>query len=141
MKVALFPGSFDPVTIGHQLILERGLSLFDKVVIGVGENSMKKYFFDIDQRIEMLETCFGQYDNIEIARFDGLTAAFADSKGIRFLLRGLRNATDLEYEKPISLVNKRLNRDLETVFFISSRRKLLLLIFPCSRGHQIQREP
>ena len=119
-RVALFPGSFDPFTRGHEDIVRRGLALFDQIVVGVGHNSRKKLYFPIDTMLECIRQTFLDEDRIEIITYDELTAALAKRYEARYLLRGLRNTTDFEYENSISQVNRYLNENLETVFLITS---------------------
>ena len=120
-KVALFPGSFDPFTRGHEDIVLRGLKLFDEIIIGIGYNSKKNSrYFDIDFMKERISSAFIQYPNISVVTFSELTAEFARKNGANFLLRGLRNTTDFEYENSISQVNRKLYTELESVFLITS---------------------
>jgi len=119
-KVALFPGSFDPFTKGHQDIVLRGLSMFDRIIVAIGYNIKKTRYFDIDKMVDCIEGTFAQYPNIEVKVYDELTAELAQNHGAKFLLRGLRNTTDFEYENSISQVNRHLYAELETVFLITS---------------------
>ena len=119
MKIAVFPGSFDPITTGHVQILKRALPLFDKVVVAIGVNSQKKYLFTLEQRLAWLEKVFAGEPKIEIASYEGLTAHFCNKIGAEYLLRGLRNASDFDYEKTISQLNSIVGKKLETVFLIS----------------------
>lgn len=119
-RVALFPGSFDPFTRGHEDIVRRGLAIFDQIVIGVGHNSRKKRYIPIDTMLGYMRQTFLEEDRIEVITYDELTAALAKRYKARYLLRGLRNTTDFEYENSISQVNRYLNDDLETVFLITS---------------------
>src|SRR6187431_487742 len=119
-KIAVFPGSFDPFTKGHEDIVCRSLNLFDKVVIAIGNNSQKSRYFDIDFIVPKIEQCFLDTKNVEVRVFTGLTAEFAKECNANFLIRGLRNTTDFEYENSISQANKYLWKDLETVFMITS---------------------
>ncbi|ABG59919.1 pantetheine-phosphate adenylyltransferase [Cytophaga hutchinsonii] len=119
-KIAIFPGSFDPFTKGHEDIVRRSLPLFDKVIIAIGNNAQKNRYFEIDYIIPKIESCFEKTDNVEVKVFKGLTAEFAKESGAQFLIRGLRNTTDFEYENSISQANKYLWKDLETVFMITS---------------------
>ena len=119
-KIAIFPGSFDPYTKGHHDIVVRGLEIFDKVVIGVGRNTSKKRHFDIDLILGKISETYGDDSRIEVTEFDELTADLAKRYNAKFLLRGLRNTTDFEYENSISQINKHLNQTLETVFLITS---------------------
>lgn len=120
MKRALFPGTFDPITLGHVEIIERGLSLFDMIIVGVGVNSSKKTMFSLEQRMFWIQEYFLKYgDKVKVLPFEGLTVEFAQKNQIQFLLRGLRSAPDFEYEKHIFLLNKHLDEKIETVFLIS----------------------
>ena len=119
MKKAVFPGSFDPITLGHVALVKRALPLFDKVVVAIGVNSAKKYLFPLEQRTAWLEEVFIDEPKVEIASFEGLTAHFCKKINARFLLRGLRNASDFDYEKTISQLNNIVGDNLETVFLIS----------------------
>ncbi len=119
-KVAIFPGSFDPFTNGHEDIVLRGLQIFDRIVIAFGHNSNKTRYFDLDMMLEKVRANFIHLPNIEVIIFDELTALLAKRYKANFLLRGLRNTTDFEYENSISQVNRYLNDGLETVFLITS---------------------
>ena len=119
-RIAIFPGSFDPYTNGHHDIVCRGLNIFDKIIIAIGYNSQKKRYFDIDQMELKIQSAFDGEDRVSIIVYNRLTAGLAKEYGARYLLRGLRNTTDFEYENSISQVNKYLNQDLETVFLITS---------------------
>lgn len=119
-KVALFPGSFDPFTKGHADIVMRGLKLFDEVIIGIGTNSAKKRYFPLEMITEKIRETFKDNENVKIISYDDLTANAAVANGANFLLRGLRNTTDFEYENTISQVNRHLVGGLETVFLITS---------------------
>jgi pantetheine-phosphate adenylyltransferase len=120
-RVALFPGSFDPFTKGHEDIVLRGLSLFDEIVIAIGYNSKKSSrYFEIDLMLECIRATFKNYPQISVETYSELTATFAQKKGASYLLRGLRNTTDFEYENTISQVNRDLNKNMESVFLITS---------------------
>jgi pantetheine-phosphate adenylyltransferase len=119
-RIALFPGSFDPFTNGHLDIVERGALFFDKVVIGIGNNTTKQRYFPIELMQKKIEGCFANNPKVEVVVFKGLTSSFAKEIGASFLLRGLRNTTDFEYENTIAQVNNYLNEDLETVFLITN---------------------
>jgi pantetheine-phosphate adenylyltransferase len=118
-KVAVFPGSFDPITIGHYDLVKRAIPLFDKIVVAVGVNTQKKSLYPLEQRLKWLEQVFLDYPSVEIATFTGLTVQFCEEIDARYLLRGLRNASDFDYEKTISQLNYTLGHELETVFLIS----------------------
>lgn len=120
-RIALFPGSFDPFTKGHEDIVLRGLKLFDEIIIAIGYNSGKSIrYFDINLMEKYINDTFKDYPNIKVVIFSELTAEFARKNGARYLLRGLRNTTDFEYENSIAQVNRYLNSDLESVFLITS---------------------
>jgi pantetheine-phosphate adenylyltransferase len=120
-RIALFPGSFDPFTKGHEDIVLRGLQLFDEIIIAIGYNSQKSTrYFEIDFMLERIQTAFQKYPNIKVVKFSELTAGFARKNGARFLLRGLRNTTDFEYENSISQVNRKLYEEMESVFLITT---------------------
>jgi len=119
-RVALFPGSFDPFTKGHEDIVIRGSLLFDEVVIGIGHNSQKQRYFPIEVMISCIEEAFKNYGNVRIEAFVGLTATFAEKLQAKYIIRGLRNTTDFEYENSIAQINKNIYPDLETVLFITS---------------------
>ena len=119
-KTAVFPGSFDPFTLGHYDIVIRSLRLFDEVIIAMGHNSQKKRYFDVDVMISKIEHAFREQPQVKVVLYDELTADFAKRYNAHFLVRGLRNTTDFEYENSISQVNRHLNKDLETIFLITS---------------------
>ena len=121
MKTALFPGSFDPFTKGHYDIVMRGLDLFDRVVIAIGHNSKKNVrYFELDWMVGKIHEAFKGEHRVEVEVYDELTAQLAKKFQAKFLLRGLRNTTDFEYENSISQINRYLNGDLETIFLITS---------------------
>jgi len=119
-KVALFAGSFDPFTRGHEDIVLRGLNIFDEIIVAIGYNSKKTRYFDINFMLEKINERFAKYDNIKVDKYTELTAEYAHHHGAKYLLRGLRNTTDFEYENTIAMVNKDLYNGLETVFLITS---------------------
>lgn len=118
-KIAVFPGSFDPITIGHVDLVNRAIPLFDKVIVAIGTNSQKKYLFSLEQRIAWLEEVFKNDDNVEVSHFEGLTANFCKEVGSKYLIRGLRNSSDFDYEKTISQLNFIVGEGIETVFYIA----------------------
>ncbi len=118
MKIALFPGSFDPITIGHFDILERAKLLFDKIYIGIGKNSTKQCMFSLEERLQFLHTCFKGDEKIVITQYDGLTVNYCLEIDAHFILRGLRSDTDFEYEKNIAQINKEMVPSVETVFMV-----------------------
>lgn len=119
MKIAVFPGSFDPITIGHESIIRRSLPLFDKLIIAIGENSEKKYFFSIEQRKHWLREVFANESKVGIDNFSGLTVDYCRKVGAKYILRGLRTSADFEFERSIGQVNKQMYPDLETVFLLT----------------------
>ncbi len=120
-RIALFPGSFDPFTKGHEDIVLRGLALFDEIIVAIGYNSGKtQRYFPIDFMVEKIKETFVDKPSISVQTYSELTAEFARRNKAKFLLRGLRNTTDFEYENSISQVNKQLNQELESVFLITS---------------------
>ncbi len=120
MKIAVFPGSFDPITIGHVDLVLRALPLFDQIIVAVGVNNAKQYLFSLEQRLEWLRQVFAPYPNVRIDHFQRLTAHYCRRIGARYLLRGLRNGSDFDYEKTISQINRIVGGgNLETVFLIA----------------------
>ena len=119
-KIALFAGSFDPFTKGHEDIVLRGLNIFDEIIIAIGYNTKKKRYFDIDFMLEKIQACFKDHKNIKVDKYNDLTATYAHEHGAKYLIRGMRNTTDFEYENTIAMVNKDLYNGLETVFLITS---------------------
>jgi pantetheine-phosphate adenylyltransferase len=118
-KIAFFPGSFDPFTRGHEDIVLRGLALFDEIIVGIGSNQTKKRYFEIDFIKQKIESTFVGKP-VKVIPYDSLTAEVAIKNGAKFLLRGLRNTTDFEYENSIAQVNKEIEGELETVFLITT---------------------
>lgn len=119
MKIAVFPGSFDPITIGHVDLVKRAMPLFDKIVVAVGINSKKQYLFPLEQRLTWLKEVFSSMPEVEVDSFQGLTVHYCNKIGARYLLRGLRNASDFDYEKTISQLNHIVGKKIETLFLIS----------------------
>ncbi|HNE29962.1 MAG TPA: pantetheine-phosphate adenylyltransferase [Saprospiraceae bacterium] len=119
MKIAVFPGSFDPITVGHVDLVRRALPLFDKIIVAVGVNTTKKYLFSLEQRLKWLHQVFEHDEQIEVDYFENLTAHYCQRIGARYLLRGLRNAADFDYEKTISQLNHIVGGGIETVFLIA----------------------
>ncbi len=119
-KIAVFPGSFDPFTVGHEAIVLRALPLFDKIIIAVGDNSEKKNLFTIDSRLKMISKVFSGEKKIEVTRFSGLTVDFCHEKNAGYILRGLRTAADFEYERAMGQMNKKMAPEIESVFLLTS---------------------
>ena len=116
MKIAIYPGSFDPITKGHLDILKTGAGIFDKVIIAVAKNSEKKGFLTVDERVKLIKESVKDIDNVEVDSFDGLTIEYAKSKNAQILIRGLRAVSDFEYELQLSQANSALCSDIKTVF-------------------------
>lgn len=121
MKRALFPGSFDPITLGHYDIIKRGVKLFDEVVVAIGINADKKYMFSIEERKRFIEEAFANQPKVKVTTYEGLTVDFCQSINAKFILRGLRNPADFEFEKAIAHTNRRLSK-IETVFLLTAAK-------------------
>lgn len=119
MKRAIFPGSFDPITLGHCDIIHRGVTLFDEVIIAIGENSAKDYMFSLEERKSFIENTFEGNSKIRVMTYSGLTTDFCKKINADFILRGLRNPADFEFEKAIAHTNRNIG-DIETVFLLTS---------------------
>ena len=119
MKRAVFPGSFDPLTLGHQDIVERGATIFDEIIIGIGHNAEKSHMFSIEERKQFITQCFQDNPKVKVMDFQGLTIDFCKSAGANYLLRGVRNNGDFEFEKAIARTNRELS-NIETVFLLTS---------------------
>ena len=122
MNKAVFPGSFDPITLGHVDIIERALPLFGSIVLAIGVNTEKKYMFSLEERVRFLEETFTGENKIKVMTYEGLTVDFCKKEGANFILRGLRNAIDLEFEKTIGQTNYKMS-GIDTVFLIASSGK------------------
>jgi len=118
-KIAVFPGSFDPFTIGHEAIILRALSLFDEIIVAVGANVMKKNFYSLETRKRMINKVFEDEPRVRVDHYDGLTVDFCKKNGAGYLLRGLRTSADFEFERAIGQVNRSLAPDIETVFLLT----------------------
>lgn len=119
MKRAVFPGSFDPLTLGHKDIVERGATIFDEIIVGIGHNTEKSYLFSIEKRKEFITQCFQDNSKVRVMDYQGLTIDFCKSVGANYLLRGVRNNGDFEFEKAIARTNRELS-NIETVFLLTS---------------------
>jgi pantetheine-phosphate adenylyltransferase len=117
-RIAVFPGSFDPITRGHESVIRRALPLFDKVIVAIGENAEKRSFFSLEQRLNWLQVIFAIEAKIEIATFSGLTVDFCQKRNASYILRGLRTAADFEFERGIGQMNKLMVPGIETVFLL-----------------------
>lgn len=122
MRTAVYPGSFDPITNGHLDIIERASRIYDKVVVGVLNNSNKKPLFSVGERIELIKSVTGHIDNVEVDSFDGLLVDFVKSKEASVIVKGLRTVLDFEYEFQMALLNKALNPEYETVFLMTDTK-------------------
>jgi len=118
-RIAIFPGSFDPFTIGHESVVNRSLSLFDKIIIMIGYNANKKSFFSIEQRVKWINQIFQNVEKVEVRLHDGLTVDFCKEVGAKYILRGLRTSADFEYERAIAQINKKMHPEIETVFMLT----------------------
>ncbi|OHE24108.1 MAG: pantetheine-phosphate adenylyltransferase [Syntrophus sp. GWC2_56_31] len=118
-KIAVYPGSFDPITNGHVDIINRGLRMFDELIVLIAYNPNKKSLFSVDERLEMIREVIKDCDNIRVESFGGLLVDFVKDAGANVILRGLRALSDFEYEFQLALINRRLNRDIETVFLMT----------------------
>jgi pantetheine-phosphate adenylyltransferase len=114
-RIAVFPGSFDPITRGHQNVVERASGLFDEIFVAIGYNTTKQTMFSLDQRLHWVKSAFAHLPKVRVEVFDGLTVEYCRTKGARYLLRGLRNGGDFEYERIIAHMNKAMWNELETV--------------------------
>ena len=121
-KIAIYPGSFDPVTNGHLDILQRGMKLFDKIIVAILTNPGKNFLFTLEERIDMLEVSTKKFSKVEIGTFDGLTVDYAAERNAQAILRGLRALSDFEYEFQMALMNRRLNREVQTIFLMTGMR-------------------
>ena len=119
-RIALFPGSFDPFTIGHESIVKRGLSLFDKIIIAIGSNSDKASFFPVEKRVQWIKQVFEYEEKVVVNQYTGLTVEFCKEVGAQFIIRGLRTSADFEYERSIAQVNKAMAPEIETVFILTA---------------------
>ena len=121
-KIAIYPGSFDPVTNGHIDIIERGLSIFDRIIVTILENPAKQALFTVSERMDLLAESLKDFPNIEIASSGGLLVAYAKKRNANAILRGMRAVSDFEYEFQMALMNRRLDRDIQTVFLMTGLR-------------------
>jgi pantetheine-phosphate adenylyltransferase len=121
-RAAIYPGSFDPVTNGHIDIIERGLTLFDRIIVAILHNPSKTGLFSVEERKEMLEASLKNLSNVEVDIFDGLLVDYAAKQNAQAILRGMRAVSDFEYEFQLALMNRRLNREVQTVFLMTGLR-------------------
>ncbi len=120
-KIGLFPGSFDPFTKGHEVVVTKALTLFDEVIIAIGVNSKKTYLFDLDKRVKHIESLMVNYPNVRVMTYQKLTVEFCKEVGANFIVRGLRDSKDFEYEKSIAHMNAEIS-EIETVFLLTAQK-------------------
>lgn len=118
-KIAVYPGSFDPITNGHVDIIKRGIRMFDELIVLIAHNPNKRALFSVEERLEMIREVIRDCENVRVESFDGLLVEYVKRTGANVILRGLRALSDFEYEFQLALINRRLNRDVETVFLMS----------------------
>ncbi len=121
-KIAIYPGSFDPITNGHLDIIKRARDLFDKVIIAVNNNPLKTFLFTAQERVEMIKELFNVSEDIKVESFRGLLVQYAKKKGARFIIRGLRALSDFEYEFQMDLMNRKLNSGIQTIYLMTNQR-------------------
>ncbi|MGB9813465.1 MAG: pantetheine-phosphate adenylyltransferase [Thermovenabulum sp.] len=122
MRIAIYPGSFDPITNGHIDVIERSLKLFDRIIVAVLKNPNKKPLFSVEERVEMIKEATKHINNVEVESFSGLLVDFAKIKNAKIIIKGLRAVSDFEYEFQMALMNKKLDKDIETVFIMTNTR-------------------
>jgi len=119
IRIAIFPGSFSPFTLGHKSVMDSALVLFDKVIIAVGINSEKNQYFSIEERMKWINKVYQNKSSVSVERYEGLTVDFCKKRNANFIIRGLRDSHDFKFEKNIAQMNKKLNADIETIFIIT----------------------
>jgi len=119
MKIAVFPGSFDPITIGHESIIKRAIPLFDKIIVAIGMNNEKKSYFPVEKRMQWIKDTFKDYPTVEVSEYSGLTIDYCREVNAKYILRGLRTSADFEFERSIGQVNKQMYHDIETIFLLT----------------------
>lgn len=118
-RIAIFPGSFDPITKGHESVVLRALPLFDEIIVAIGENTSKKEFFSLEQRLVWIRKTFENNPKVKVESFSSLLVDYCKEKGAKYVVRGLRNSIDFQYERNIALINQELYSDLETIFMLT----------------------
>ena len=119
-KIAMFPGSFDPITLGHVDIVKRALPLFDEILIAIGVNTQKKYLFPLEQRMDWIRRVFKKEPKVSVETYTGLTINYCKQRGIKYIIRGIRSSADFEYEKTIAQLNNMMMPELDTFLILSS---------------------
>jgi len=119
MKIAVFPGSFDPITLGHESIIRRSIPLFDKIIVAIGLNVDKTSFFSVEKRLFWINEVFKNDPTIEVKEYSGLTIDFCKRIGAKYILRGLRTSADFEFERKVGQINKQMYQDIETIFLLT----------------------
>ena len=119
-RIAVFPGSFDPFTVGHQNIVIRAMLMFDEIIVAIGENSQKKYMLSLEKRKAIIADAFKGVEQVKVESYSGLTVDYCNAEEAKFILRGLRNSRDLDFEQPIAQMNKKLDDSIETVFLVNA---------------------
>lgn len=125
-RIAVFPGSFDPLTKGHQAVVRKALPLFDEIIIAIGTNSAKKNYFSLEERIQQITAVFAKEEKISVKSFEGLTVDFCKKHNANFIVRGLRDGKDFEYEKSIAIMNNQIEESVETIFFMTDAEYLAI---------------
>ena len=118
-SIAIFPGSFDPITKGHESVILRALPLFDEIIVAIGENTSKKEYFSLEQRLDWISKTFKNNPKIKVESFSSLLVDFCKEKGAKYIVRGLRNSIDFQYERNIALINQELYPEIETIFILT----------------------
>ena len=119
-KIAIFPGSFDPITIGHVDVVKRAAKVFDEIVVAIGVNTQKKYLFDLEERTNWIKKVFANETNVRVETYQGLTVNFCKEIGANYIIRGIRSSADFEYEKTIAQLNQMMHAEVETFLILSS---------------------
>jgi|TARA_B110000902_G_scaffold48320_1_gene55038 pantetheine-phosphate adenylyltransferase len=115
-RIAIFPGSFDPITKGHEDIVRRAIPLFDEIIVAIGVNSSKNYMYSLEQRLQWIKATFSDCKSVKVIQYEGLTIEACKKHQVKFILRGLRNSNDYEYEKSIAMMNQAMSKDIETIY-------------------------
>jgi pantetheine-phosphate adenylyltransferase len=121
-RIGLFPGSFDPFTKGHEAVIKKALKLFDEIIIGIGINSGKQPYFELEKRIQHVKALFANETHVTVSTYEKLTVEYAKEIGAKYIIRGLRDSKDLDYEKPIAHMNYEISDGIETVFFLTEQK-------------------